>query len=99
MTANNGRRRVVVTGLGTLNPVGNDVASTWQSLMAGRSGIARISAFDPAAYDCQIAGEIKGFNRDGLHRAQRSAAHGSLYAACCCRGRAGAARFRPADYS
>lgn len=58
----NAARRVVVTGLGTLNPVGNDVATTWQNLLAGMSGIARITAFDPAAYDCQIAGEIKGFN-------------------------------------
>jgi 3-oxoacyl-[acyl-carrier-protein] synthase II len=57
----NGRRRVVVTGLGTINPLGNDVASAWQSLMAGRSGITRITAFDPAPYDCQIAGEVKGF--------------------------------------
>jgi len=62
MTANNGRRRVVVTGLGTITPLGNDVASTWESLLAGRSGIARISAFDPSAYDCQIAGEVKGFD-------------------------------------
>ena len=62
MNTSNGRRRVVVTGLGTLNPLGNDVTSTWQGLMAGRSGIARISTFDPSAYDCQIAGEIKGFN-------------------------------------
>ncbi len=62
MNTSNGRRRVVVTGLGTLNPLGNDVASTWQGLMVGRSGIARITAFDPSAYDCQIAGEIKGFN-------------------------------------
>lgn len=56
------RRRVVVTGLGTINPLANDVATTWQRLMAGASGIARITGFDPSAYDCQIAGEVKGFN-------------------------------------
>jgi 3-oxoacyl-[acyl-carrier-protein] synthase II len=59
---NNVRRRVVVTGLGTLNPLGNDVASTWEGVMAGRSGTARITAFDPTPFECQIAGEVKGFN-------------------------------------
>jgi len=62
MTARNGRRRVVVTGMGTLNPLGNDVATIWQNLMAGRSGIGRITAFDPTPYECQIAGEVKNFN-------------------------------------
>lgn len=62
MAQNNGRVRVVVTGLGTLNPLGNDVASTWEGLMAGRSGIGRITAFDASGLDCQIAGEVKGFD-------------------------------------
>lgn len=62
MTENSTRRRVVVTGLGTINPLGNDVASTWQGLLAGRSGITRITAFDASAFDCQIAGEVKGFD-------------------------------------
>jgi 3-oxoacyl-[acyl-carrier-protein] synthase II len=55
-------RRVVVTGLGCITPVGNDVASTWDSLTAGRSGIGRITRFDPAPYETQIAGEVKGFD-------------------------------------
>jgi len=57
----NGGIRVVITGLGTLNPLGNDVPTTWQNLMAGRSGIARITLFDPSPYECQIAGEVKNF--------------------------------------
>ncbi len=56
------RRRVVVTGLGCVSPVGNTVQAAWDSLLAGRSGIARIEAFDPAAFACQIAGEVKNFD-------------------------------------
>ena len=56
------RRRVVVTGLGTLNPLANDVATTWQRLLAGQSGIGPITAFDTSEYECKIAGEVKGFN-------------------------------------
>jgi 3-oxoacyl-[acyl-carrier-protein] synthase II len=56
------RKRVVVTGLGAVTPLGKDVASTWEALVAGRSGIGRITRFDPAAYETQIAGEVKGFD-------------------------------------
>jgi len=56
------RRRVVVTGLGCVSPVGNTVQAAWASLLAGRSGIARIEAFDPTAFACQIAGEVKNFD-------------------------------------
>ena len=55
------RRRVVVTGLGIICPVGLDVAASWRNILDGKSGIARISRFDPAAYTSQIAGEVKGF--------------------------------------
>jgi 3-oxoacyl-[acyl-carrier-protein] synthase II len=55
-------RRVVITGLGAITPVGNDVGSTWDALISGRSGIGRISRFDPAPYETQIAGEIKDFD-------------------------------------
>ncbi|TMB62293.1 MAG: beta-ketoacyl-ACP synthase II [Chloroflexi bacterium] len=54
-------RRVVVTGMGMVTPLGLDVASNWDALTHGRSGIARISRFDPAPYETQIAGEVKGF--------------------------------------
>ncbi len=56
------RRRVVVTGLGCISPVGNTVADSWANLLAGRSGIDTIQSFDPSAYACKFAGEVKGFN-------------------------------------
>ncbi|MBP6636352.1 MAG: beta-ketoacyl-ACP synthase II [Sulfuritalea sp.] len=56
------RRRVVVTGLGVISPVGNTVAEAWDNLTAGKSGIGRITKFDPSAFKAQIAGEVKGFD-------------------------------------
>jgi len=55
-------RRVVVTGLGLVSPVGNSIPEAWDNLTAGRSGIARITKFDPAAFKAQIAGEVKNFD-------------------------------------
>jgi 3-oxoacyl-[acyl-carrier-protein] synthase II len=55
------RRRVVVTGLGLISPVGNTVAEGWSNLLAGRSGIANITRFDASAFACRFAGEVKGF--------------------------------------
>ncbi|MCE1185255.1 beta-ketoacyl-ACP synthase II [Zoogloea sp.] len=55
-------RRVVVTGLGAVSPVGNTVAETWDSIVAGRSGIGPITHFDASAFACRIAGEVKGFD-------------------------------------
>ena len=57
-----GRRRVVVTGLGLISPVGNSVAEGWAKLLAGRSGIDLITKFDASAFACKFAGEVKGFN-------------------------------------
>ena len=56
------RRRVVVTGLGCVTPVGNTVADAWTNLLAGKSGIDFITQFDAAAFTCKFAGEVKGFN-------------------------------------
>ena len=56
------RRRVVVTGLGIVSPVGTGVPAAWKSILAGQSGITRISRFDPSAFSSQIAGEVKGFD-------------------------------------
>ncbi len=56
------RRRVVVTGLGHISPVGNTVAEGWANLVAGRSGIANITRFDASALSCRFAGEVKGFD-------------------------------------
>lgn len=55
-------RRVVVTGLGAVTPLGVGVRKTWSALCAGESGVDRISRFDPAGYACQIAAEVKAFN-------------------------------------
>jgi 3-oxoacyl-[acyl-carrier-protein] synthase II len=56
------RRRVVVTGLGCVSPVGNTVPQAWANLLAGQSGIDRITRFDPSSFACKIAGEVKNFD-------------------------------------
>ena len=56
------KRRVVVTGLGHISPVGNTVNEGWANLIAGRSGITAITKFDATAFSCKVAGEVKGFN-------------------------------------
>ncbi|CAN7416263.1 3-oxoacyl-[acyl-carrier-protein] synthase 2 [compost metagenome] len=58
------RRRVVVTGLGLVSPVGNTVAEGWANLVAGKSGIATITKFDHSALSVHFAGEVKGFNAE-----------------------------------
>ncbi|MEJ6570761.1 MAG: beta-ketoacyl-ACP synthase II [Akkermansiaceae bacterium] len=55
-------RRVVITGIGALSPLGNDLQSTWEGLKAGKSGIGPITLTDPEPYACKIAGEVKGFD-------------------------------------
>jgi 3-oxoacyl-[acyl-carrier-protein] synthase II len=59
-------RRVVVTGMGALTPLGNDVASTWEGMVAGRSGIGPITVFDPARIAAKIAGEVRGFEPEAV---------------------------------
>jgi 3-oxoacyl-[acyl-carrier-protein] synthase II len=56
------KRRVVVTGLGVVSPVGNDVATTWRSLLEGKSGAAPITKFDTANFPVRFAAEVKGFD-------------------------------------
>lgn len=63
---NGGSPRVVVTGMGALSALGNDVASTWDGLLAGRSGIRTIQAFDPARLTSRIAGEVRDFDASGV---------------------------------
>jgi 3-oxoacyl-[acyl-carrier-protein] synthase II len=58
----NGTRQVVVTGMGEVTPLGNDVESTWRGLVAGRSGVRRIEAFDPSRVASQVAGEVRNFD-------------------------------------
>jgi 3-oxoacyl-[acyl-carrier-protein] synthase II len=55
-------RRVVVTGLGLVTPVGNNVDESWANIVAGRSGVANITKFDASNFSCRFAGEVKGFN-------------------------------------
>ena len=55
-------RRVVITGLGAITPVGNDVETFWSNLKNGVSGIHKIDAFDTSGYDCQIGGQVRGFD-------------------------------------
>src|SRR5262249_14694833 len=58
------RRRVVVTGLGTVNPLGHTVAESWQALLAGKSGIAPITLFDTTEFKVKFGGEVKNFRPD-----------------------------------
>jgi 3-oxoacyl-[acyl-carrier-protein] synthase II len=60
------RRRVVVTGMGAVTPLGNDVASTWDGLVAGRSGIRTIQSFDPSRVPSRVGGEVIGFDASGV---------------------------------
>lgn len=62
MASNWQERRVVVTGLGVVTPLGNDVETFWKRLIAGECGIDRITAFDPTGYDTQVAGQISNFD-------------------------------------
>ena len=62
MSAVEPKRRVVVTGIGVISAVGLDLPSFWESLLAGRSGVDRITAFDPKDFSCQIAAEVRGFD-------------------------------------
>jgi 3-oxoacyl-[acyl-carrier-protein] synthase II len=56
------RRRVVVTGMGAVTPVANTAKESWEAMVAGRSGITRVTQFDASAYDSQVGGEVKNFN-------------------------------------
>ncbi len=81
-----GKRRVVVTGLGAVTPIGNSKDEFWKSLLEGKSGTGRLTHFDPAEFDCQIAAEVKGFepsryisNAKDLRRMERFV----QFAVCC----------------
>jgi len=56
------KRRVVITGLGIISPVGTGIPTVWQNIVAGKSGITKISHFDSSAMAAQIAGEVKDFD-------------------------------------
>ena len=90
------RRRVVVTGLGALSPVGNSAAESWAAVVAGQSGVATITRFDPTDYETRFAGEVKGFDPDailGKKESRRMDRHAQLGVAAAleARGNAGLA--------
>ena len=59
-------KRIVITGIGALTPVGNDAQTMWRNLLEGKGGIGRLTRFDPEGYQVQIAGEVKGFNPEDI---------------------------------
>jgi len=76
---NMSERRVVITGIGCLSPLGNDLESTWDGLKNGRSGIRRIESIDASNFDCKIAGEIRDFDADGYFRVPKDARRSDRY--------------------
>ena len=60
------QKRVVITGLGAVSPIGNDVESCWKSLLAGKSGIGPVTKFDATGYRCMLAGEVKGLDTEAI---------------------------------
>ena len=76
------QRRVVITGLGTVNPIGNSIEDYWEGLKSGTSGIGRITNFDASDFPCQIAGEVKDFDPKEYmdHKDARRAARSTQFA-------------------
>jgi len=72
-------RRVVITGIGCISPLGNDLTTTWDGLKNGRSGISRITLLDPEPFDCKIAGEVKDFNADSYFGMPKDARRADRY--------------------
>ncbi len=72
------KKRIVVTGMGAITPLGNDVNSFWEGLLAGRSGLRRITAFDPTDYQCQVGGEVPDFD-PGQHMDPKDAKRNDRY--------------------
>ncbi|SQD05098.1 3-oxoacyl-ACP synthase [Escherichia coli] len=89
------KRRVVVTGLGMLSPVGNTVESTWKALLAGQSGISLIDHFDTSAYATKFAGLVKDFNCEDIISRKEQRKDGCLHSIWNCRWRSGHAGFWP----
>ncbi|MBK1792834.1 beta-ketoacyl-ACP synthase II [Persicirhabdus sediminis] len=73
-------RRVVITGIGTVSPLGNDLATTWENLKAGKSGIGRITQMDTSDYTVHIAGEVKDFDPKPYFKNPKDARRADRYA-------------------
>ena len=72
-------RRVVITGIGCITPLGSDLGTTWDGLKEGRSGIGTITQFDPSPFDCKIGGEVKNFNADDYFKVPKDARRSDRY--------------------
>ncbi len=72
-------RRVVITGIGCISPLGNDLQTTWEGLKNGRSGVARITAINPEPFECKIAAEVKDFSADGYFNVPKDARRADRY--------------------
>src|SRR5688572_105996 len=84
------RRRVVITGIGAVTPVGANWTETWNSVIAGQSGVASITRFDATDYETRFAGEVKGFDAEavvGKKDARRMDRHTALAVAAACEAR------------
>src|SRR5215475_9043581 len=80
MSINWKERRVVVTGLGVVTPLGNQLETFWQRLIAGECGIDRIKGFDPSPFDTHIAGEVKDFDPTPAFPSPKDVRRADLYA-------------------
>lgn len=82
------KRRVAVTGLGVISPIGNGKEAFWQSLVSGRCGIAPVSHFDVSTYPCKIAAEVKGFDLNGFFspKGARRVSRGTQFAVASTKG-------------
>ena len=72
-------RRVVVTGLGTVNPLANNVKDYWERVKNSENGITRITRFDPSDYPSQVAGELKDFDPTSYLEKKRNPKDGQIY--------------------
>ena len=88
------KRRVVVTGLGIVSPVGSDIATAWAAILAGKSGIKPITRIDATPFATRFAGEVRRLRCGAVHLAQGSPAHGSVHALRHGRGHPGGGGLR-----
>ena len=82
------KKRVVITGLGAITPIGNNLNEYWEGLLNGRNGIAPITLFDASDHACRIAGEVKGFDpHEYLERKEAKRMDRFAQFGVCCKGK------------